>query len=166
MPALTILCIGVAAAGLLAAALHDLAVRTVPNALVAIVLAAGLCLALAQHRLLASLAVMAALALAAGFLWVRGFMGGADAKLLGASGLLIAPANALPMLVAIAVAGGALCFPYLPGRRLFGRPAPRRPPGLLPRLLRCEHWRLRRRGPLPYAVAIAAGALFVLLHGA
>jgi prepilin peptidase CpaA len=34
---------------------------------------------------------------------------------------------------------------------------------LLARALRVEQWRIRRGGPLPYACAIAAGGLFILL---
>ena len=54
----------------------------------------------------------------------------------------------LSLLVAIA---------YLLGRFLLPRPAPRRPRHLLPRIVRVEAWRIRHRGPLPYACAIAAG---------
>jgi prepilin peptidase CpaA len=34
---------------------------------------------------------------------------------------------------------------------------------LLARALRVERWRIHRGGPLPYACAIAAGGLFILL---
>lgn len=160
------LCVVVACAALGAAALHDLAVRTVPNLLVAVLACCGLALAGLQHRLPASLAVAAALFLLAVLLWLRGLLGGADAKLLAACGLLIPPAHVAAMLLATALLGGVLCVPYLPGRHLFARPASGRPAGLLARLLRCERRRLRRRGPLPYAVAIAAATLFVLFQGA
>ncbi len=160
-------CIAVAASGILAiTALHDLAVRTVPNLLIAALAFCGLALAGLQHRFVASLAVAAVLFAAAALLWLRNMLGGADAKLLAACGLLIPPAHVAPMLLATALLGGVLCLPYLPGRRLFARPAPGRPSGVLLRLLRCERWRLRRRGPLPYAVAIAAGTLFAMFQGA
>jgi prepilin peptidase CpaA len=45
------------------------------------------------------------------------------------------------------------------------RPLPGRPPSLAARIIRVERWRLRRGGPLPYAVAIASGAFFVLSLG-
>ncbi len=106
------------------------------------------------------------LLLVAALFWLRGYMGGADSKLLAAAGLLVAPGSVPTMILATALAGGLLCLPYLPGRVLFARPTRGRPSELLRRLLRCEHWRLRRRGPLPYAVAIAAGTLFALLQGA
>ncbi len=151
---------------LTAAALHDLALRTVPNGLVAALAGCAAALAVLQHRLLPSAAVAAVVLAVAALLWLRGHMGGADVKLLAASALLVAPASVPSMLLATVIAGGALCLPYLSGRRLLARPAPGRPADLLPRLLRCERWRLRRRGPLPYAVAIAAGTVFVLLQGA
>jgi prepilin peptidase CpaA len=150
---------------LVIAALHDLAARTVPNWLIAAVTAAGLALCSLQHRPLVSLAIAALLLLIAAALWLRGYLGGADAKLFAASGLLVPPAAVIPMLLATALAGGLLCLPYFLGPRLLSRPKPGRPTRLLARLLRCELWRLRRGGPLPYAVAIAAGTLFAL-HGA
>jgi prepilin peptidase CpaA len=70
------------------------------------------------------------------------------------------------MLLVTAVFGGLLCVPYLPGPILFSRPPPGKPVGMLRRIMRCEHWRLRRRGPLPYAVAIAVGIMFALMQGA
>ena len=55
---------------------------------------------------------------------------------------------------------------YLAMARLVAPPsiAPR-PPGMLRRIRRTELYRVRRRGPLPYASAIAAGTLFILFKG-
>ncbi len=155
-----------AASLLVIAALHDLAVRTVPNLVVGLVVVCGIGLAGMEHRLAAALAVSALLLLLSTILWLRGYMGGADAKLLAATGMLVTPGSIPVMLLTTALVGGLLCLPYLPGRRLFTRPAPGRPRSVPARLLRCERWRLRRGGPLPYAVAIAAGTLFALLRGA
>ncbi len=166
MHAVVQLCTCVAAAALVMAALHDVAVRTVPNAPIIVVVVCSLALATVQHRLLASGIIAALLFLATLVPWLRGYMGGADAKLIAASGLLVPPGSVMGMLLVTSLAGGALCLPYLPGRRLFSRPAAGRPDRLLARIMRCERWRLRRRGPLPYAVAIATGTLFALLHGA
>lgn len=151
-----------ALAGLTAAALHDLAVRTVPDRLSAMIAAGALAQATAQHRLLPSLALLVCLFGLACALWARGWLGGGDAKLLGACAPMFAPSQAPDLLLAIAVAGGFLALPYVPGRRLFRRPAADRPTVLLSRLIRCERWRLFRRGPLPYALAIAAGVFLVL----
>jgi prepilin peptidase CpaA len=69
------------------------------------------------------------------------------------------------MLAWIALAGGLLTVPYLIARHRV--PVPRRSQcaGLAARIARAELWRLRRGGPLPYAVAIAAGTGFVLIQG-
>jgi hypothetical protein len=48
------------------------------------------------------------------------------------------------------------------GPTILPRPTPKRPRGLIGRILRVEAWRIHHRGPLPYACAIAAGTLFVL----
>ncbi len=157
---------GVCSALLVVAALHDLAARTVPNSLIGIIGLGGIGLAVAQHRLLPSIFIAVLLLAIAAVLWLRGYLGGADAKLLGAVSLFVPPVSVALMLGATAIAGGLLCLPYLPGARGFARPPPGRPAQLLARLWRCERWRLRRRGPLPYAVAIAAGTLFVMWQGA
>lgn len=157
------LCIVVAITALIIAALHDLAVRTVPNALTATLGVCAFFLATLQHRLLMSITISLILLLAAFALWLRGYLGGADAKLLAVCTLLVAPGSVLTMLLATALAGGVLCLPYISGRFLLAPPAVARPHHILARLLRCERWRLRRQGPLPYAVAIAAGTLSALL---
>ncbi len=166
MFALAQICLGAAAAMLVIAALHDLAVRTVPNRLIAGLTGCALLLATLQGRLLVSGAVASLLFLVTLGLWVHGYLGGGDAKLLPACALLVAPGNVPVLLLGMALAGGGLCLPYLFGRRLVRAPAPGRPASLPARLLRCERWRLCRRGPLPYAVAIAAGTLYALVRGA
>ena len=155
-------CTVAAAALLIVAALHDVAVRTVPNTIVVVLAIIGLVLAAAQHRLPGSCVAAGLTLVLGGVLWARRLIGGGDAKLLFASAIVIAPWHVPAMLLATALAGGVLSLPYLPGRRLIRRSIAARPTGFVPRLLRCERWRLSRRGPLPYAVAIAAGALFVL----
>ena len=152
---------------LLAAALHDLMSRTVPNRFALAVAAAGLVsqaaqLAAGQGNPLVALPTGVAVFVGAALLWRRGLMGGADVKLLGASALLFPPFLVPSLLAAVAMAGGLLAFVYLVTRRRLARPGPERPPGLLARVVRAERWRLRRGGPLPYAVAIAGGACFVL----
>ena len=89
-------------------------------------------------------------------------MGGGDVKLLGATAILVAPAAAGSFLVAVSLSGGILAIGLPGGPFLLPRPATRRPRHLLPRVLRVEAWRIRHRGPLPYACAIAAGTIFVL----
>ncbi len=115
-----------------------------------------------KGALLASLAVF----LVAALCWRRGWIGGGDVKLLGAAALLVPPFQVPLMVGFVAFAGGLLALPYLATRgRLHVRNSAR-PIGLAARVLRAECWRLRRGGPLPYAVAIAAGVCVTLLQGA
>ena len=92
-------------------------------------------------------------------------MGGGDVKLLGAAALLVPPELVPAMIAATALAGGVLGLLYLVARRRISRPGNAKPAGLMQRAFRAERWRLRRGGPMPYAVAIACGAVFVLSHG-
>jgi prepilin peptidase CpaA len=149
-------------AALLHAAAHDVAARTIPHRTCLALAAAGLGLRLADGTLLPGLlAAFAALGL--GFaLWRAGFWGGGDAKLLAAAALAVPPAAVPGLILATALAGGLLALGYLAGPRLAPAPPPR-PAGFLGRALRAEAWRLRRRGPLPYGVALALGAAFILL---
>ena len=101
----------------------------------------------------------------AALMWRRGWMGGGDVKLHAAAALLV-PANlVLDLIMATAISGSVLSLFYLLARRRMPRPPPGRPPSLLRRIVKVERWRLRRGGPLPYAVAIASGACFVLSLG-
>lgn len=160
--ALTAIALAAAAAALLlAAALHDIAARTVPNWMAASLLPFGLALRLIDATLPGGLLAAFLVLLATYACWRRGWMGGGDVKLLAAAALLVPPASALGFLAAVAISGSILALVYLAARRLVAPPGPRRPAGLLARTLRAERWRIRRRGPLPYACAIAAGFIFV-----
>jgi prepilin peptidase CpaA len=136
---------------LCAAALHDFAVRTVPNLYSVVLFAAGF--------------VAAAIVFLVTFVfWRLRWMGGGDVKLLTAAAIFVAPL-AVPMLVAAtALAGGALALLFIAGGRLAKQPAATRPRAFVSRVLRCEQWRLRRGGPLPYAAAIAVGGVIATLH--
>ena len=152
---------------LVLAAATDIAGRRIPNAVAAVVALLGLARqAPAGGPMLAAglLAAGAVLGLAV-MLWLRGAMGGGDVKLLAAVALLV-PAPQVPaLLLAVALAGGALSLLHLLLRVLLPRAAPGpMPPGLLRRVLRVESWRIRRGAPLPYGVAIAAGAAFALIR--
>jgi prepilin peptidase CpaA len=147
---------------IVASSLHDIAARTIPNALsVAIALLGAVARLL--HGEIAS-GMIAALLLfgVAVFCWRRGWLGGGDVKLLGAAALALPPASVLTFVAAVAIAGGLLAMVYLAARPFMPVPAPLRPVGLLARALRVECWRIRRSGPLPYACAIAAGFVFVV----
>lgn len=159
-----IVLLAVPAAGLLGyAALHDLAVRTVPNWLPAALLLLGICARLLDHDLFSGL-IVAAIAFALLFcIWVTGAMGGGDVKLWAAAVLLVPPGwqPQFAFFVDVVLAGGLLAMLYLALSLVVPRPRAVRGGrgGQLRRFLRVEQWRIGRRGPLPYACAIAAGAI-------
>jgi prepilin peptidase CpaA len=94
----------------------------------------------------------------------RGLLGGGDVKLAGALAVALPPAAVWDLVVATTLAGGALGIGYIVAARSLSVPARAVPAGLFHRVLRVEARRIRRRGPLPYAVAIAAGGALVLLQ--
>jgi prepilin peptidase CpaA len=147
---------------LVLAAVSDIATRTVPN-WVPLTLAV-LCAAVASFdlRLAWGLGFGLTVFLCALGCWWCGWMGGADVKLLGATTIVVAPTVCGTFLLAVSLSGGILATVYLAGRFVLPRPATLRPNRLFRRILRIEAWRIRHRGPLPYACAIAAGTMFVL----
>lgn len=106
----------------------------------------GLQLAMWQNLLLAGLV------LAAGtFLFARGWMGGGDVKLLAACALWLDLASGWKMLVAVAIAGGIETLLIL----------------IMRKLPWAEQWGtkltiFRRRGGIPYGIAIACGMMLVV----
>ncbi|MFN3590776.1 MAG: prepilin peptidase [Thermaurantiacus sp.] len=155
-----------AAVLLVIAAVHDVVSRMVPDYTAFGIALAGAAIHLLSGGILWHLAV-AAIVLGVGLLlfWLR-VMGGGDVKLLAAVALLLPPADVPLAIAAIAIAGGVLALAFLALRPQFrGRkvvPAGRAA-SLYRRALAAEAWRIRRGGPLPYAVAIAAGTLFTML---
>lgn len=148
---------------LLTAAVHDVIARTAPDWTAAGLLLCGLGLRLLHGNVLLGLALGALVFLLAAFSWRRGWMGGGDVKLLTGAAVFVPPAELLTYILAVALSGGVLALLYLAARRLVPAPSPVRPRSLLRRALRAERWRIRRGGPLPYACAIAAAGLIVLL---
>ncbi|MGH7070320.1 MAG: A24 family peptidase, partial [Acetobacteraceae bacterium] len=166
---------------LLAAAATDIAFRRVPNAISLMLAVAGIGLRAEAGSLLGGLFAAAIVFAMAAFCWRRGWLGGGDVKLLAAATLTLPPLLTPSFLLAVALAGGALAILYLAlsvmltrrGARTHVSPFPgmppeglRRPDGILrfvSRLVSVERWRIRQRTSLPYAAAIAAGALFVLI---
>jgi len=150
---------------LLYAALHDLAVRTVPNWLPLTLAAIGCCARLVDHSLLNGLFIAGGTFAVLFILWVFGAMGGGDVKLWAATVLLIPPLlqPELQFFLRVVVFGGILAVLYLIMSPLIRKPAASRSGGMLRRVLRTEAWRIGRRAPLPYACAIAGGAILTLL---
>ena len=159
-----------AGALLIYAALHDLAARTVPNWLSGGVLALGVGLRLLDHDLPAGLAVAAGTFAVLFAAWAAGLVGGGDVKLWAATALLIPPLPRpeLNFFLDVVVLGGLLAAIYLALRLFVRKPralaAGRGHAGAFgARVLRAEAWRISRGAPLPYACAIAAGALLAVL---
>jgi prepilin peptidase CpaA len=154
-----------AAVLLVYAALHDIAARTVPNWLPLCLLVLGCGARLTDHSLLAGAAVALVTFVVLFGLWLGGAMGGGDVKLWAATVSLIPPLlqPELGFLFRVLLLGGALAILYLLLRLCVPRPRVSRQGGLLRRIVRAEAWRIGRRAPLPYACAIAGGALATLL---
>jgi prepilin peptidase CpaA len=153
----------IAIAGLLLlAAARDLMTRTVPNWIPVSLTVFSIASAAANFRLLWGLGFGLTIFLVCIICWQRGWMGGADVKLLGGAAVVVAPSDTETFLLAVTLCGGVLALAYLAGRFVLPRPAAKRPRRLLARVLRVEAWRIRHHGPLPYACAIAVGTLFVL----
>ncbi len=159
---------------LLVAGASDFATRRVPNGVSATLAGIGVVLHLSSGDLAAALGAAFAVFLLGVLCWRRGWLGGGDVKLLAATALLVAPWRVPGLLAAIALAGGVLALAYLllrfvltmsrrhrPGELRLGEHATRT--ATLSRIIRIEHWRIRRGAPLPYASAICVGASFMLL---
>jgi prepilin peptidase CpaA len=156
---------------LLLAALHDVVSRTVPNWMSGVIACCGVAAACAGDRLLISLGLGLAIFAVAAICWRRGWMGGADVKLLGAIAIVLPPGMVSLFAIAMSAGGAAHAVIYLLARRMVTPPPPlpahdQRRRSLLERALRAERWRISRGGPLPYACAIAFGFVVVVLNGA
>ena len=157
----------VAALLLAAAAMHDVALRIIPNAIPAALLGVGLLLRLVDGGIVSGVALAVAVFAAAVFCWRRGWMGGGDVKLLAATALVVPPFEVGSFLVLTAQVGGVLALLYLVLSRTVRLPPPGRPAAggrnVLFRILRAERWRICRGAPVPYGFAIAAGGITFLL---
>lgn len=142
------------------AALHDVAVRTVPNTAALLLLGLGIVLRLLDGGIGASALACFAVFAVTFIFWRLGWMGGGDLKLLTASAMFVPAAQVPAMIIVTTLAGGVLSILFLTGSLVAPKPRAGKPAGFLSRVFRAELWRLRRRGPLPYATAIAAGTLY------
>jgi len=140
---------------LAAAAASDAVRYQIPNGLCLgvagafVLYAPALPLAAVAAHVATGLGVLALVA--AGF--ALGLMGGGDAKLLAAVALWLGWRTLLPFLLVMALAGGVLGLALLAARRMAPEPVP---PG--------RWWSrlLSRQSGVPYGVAIAAAAFFML----
>ena len=162
----TSLLLGLAVLLLVVASLRDLATRIVPNSFPLGLALVGIAESVLAGRLLPAL-LAGALVFALAFLcWQMRWIGGADVKMMGAAAILVPPTACANFVLATGVAGGVLGLVYLLARRLIAAPTPTgtavRQGSLLARAWRAERWRIHRGCPLPYACAIACGALLML----
>lgn len=149
----------------------DVRERRVPNLLV-VAIVALYALAAASSALaptpLADLAVAAAFLGVGVALWMPGWLGGGDAKLLAALGLWAGPAHALDLAFAITVAGGLFAAVLLLVDRVVrwrcALPVPTPIAGAAERPSGNGETApaVAARPTLPYAVAIATGAMVAL----
>ncbi|HVL79025.1 MAG TPA: prepilin peptidase [Sphingomicrobium sp.] len=105
-----------------------------------------------QASLWENAAVFAGTLVVGTFLFARGTLGGGDVKLLAATSLWFDFGGALRLLICVALAGGLLALLVL-ALRLIGWSDRAREKILI----------LRRKGGIPYGVAIAAGAAAAVL---
>jgi len=158
--AVTLSSIGV----LLVAAWQDIATRRVANGLAIVLAVLGIAERVATGSLLSGLLAGAIVFVLAALCWRRGWLGGADVKLLAAAAIIVPPYQLPTFLGAVGITGALLALLYLTIRFICPAPAQSRSHRLLARAWRAERWRIRRGGPLPYVCAIAGGFLFVVLQ--
>ena len=151
---------------LIAAAWCDVATRTIPNTIGLLLVATGTIARILEGPAALALSVADALLLFVLLLvaFSRGLIGGGDVKIMSALAVGLSPLDCYRFVVATAIAGGILGIAYLLLSLQAAGPHDQRRKSLLGRVSAVESWRIRRRGPLPYGVAIAAGGAFVLLH--
>ncbi len=159
----TVLVLAVTALVLLVlAAVHDAATRTVPNWIAAALASLGIAIRILDGQALPGFAAAGLILCGCVLAWLGGWLGGGDAKLAAAFALVAPPGQVAAFVLATTLAGGVLALLYIALRRIVPPPTPGRRLGMLPRCLKAEAWRISRGGPLPYAVAIAAGGFYVL----
>ena len=170
----TIFVTGIAAL-LVMAAWNDIATRLVRDTIPIGISAFGILLRLETGALPALYSLSLALVVFVLLLGLasRGWLGGGDVKLTAALTLALPPSAIWDFITVTTVCGGILALPYITMARVQPfAPALARAwydgrgqasASLLSRVVRAESRRLRQGGPLPYAVAIAAGGIMTLL---
>jgi prepilin peptidase CpaA len=156
--------LGVAATLLLAAAWRDIASRQIPNSLCCAMAAAGVSSRLLDGPEALAVSCLGAFVLFASLIvaWRFALIGGGDVKLLAAVACGLPPHSVIDLLTLTAMSGGALAIIHLLMRRLPRPTAPSAGASVLWRVCAVERWRVLRRAPLPYGVAIACGGLWTM----
>ena len=153
------------------AAWRDVITRTIPDAvsILLVVIGCGTRLVQGWQPLGTSVFIALAIFILLLPLCSRGLLGGADLKLLAALAVGLSPQASLLLVADVTMVGGVLAVLYLVLDKVLlavgTRTQPRgRESSLLPRIVNVEFWRIRRRSPLPYGIAIAIGAAFAVLN--
>src|ERR1051326_7682335 len=102
----------------LRAAWHDVVSRTVPNWMPVSIACFGIVAAFADHRLMISPLFGVAVFLIAAVCWRRGWMGGADVKLLGAIAIVLPPGLVSMFAIAMSAGGAVHAIIYILARHL------------------------------------------------
>jgi prepilin peptidase CpaA len=156
---------------LIAAAWRDVATRTIPDTISLLLAVTGGLARVVEGSSALAFSAATALLLFVPLLiaFSRGVIGGGDVKLMTALAVGLAPLDCYRFVIATALVGGLLGISYLllsrllPSSSLQGLCQTKRT-SFLGRVAAVEFWRIRRRGPLPYGVAIAAAGAFILFH--
>jgi len=149
---------------LLLAAWRDVATRTIPDTISLLVLVFGTLLRSQEGPSALALSAGASLALFTVLLiaFSRRLIGGGDVKIMTALAVGLSPLDCYRFVIATTIAGACVAIAYLVlSRTVTGLRTGRT--SLLGRVAAIESWRIRRCGPIPYGVAIAAGGASVLL---
>lgn len=149
---------------LLHVATMDVATRLIRNEIcLALVLLGIIGQLAAPMQLVESAIVTGILFLLLLAIYVQGWMGGGDVKLLAALAIGLPLTGVIQLLTVTALAGGVLAMLHLMMRQL---PNPRLAPAgssFARRVYAVERWRHLRQAPLPYGVAIAFGGIWTIL---
>ena len=170
LPALSIVYVGAVACLLCAAAWQDVLTRTIADRISVALLVLGIAFRLCEGWAPMGVSLLVALTLFVVLLPLcsGGILGGADLKLIVGLAAGLSPQATLQLLLAVTMAGGFVAAFYLLMRAVLGRRPEQhradRPLTRAGRIAAIEFWRIRRRAPLPYGVAIALGAAVVVLQ--
>lgn len=160
----------------LPAAWIDFRQRRIPNELCL----AGILLGVMYHLLTAGLSgagfslLSFLLAFAAGFpLWLLGWMGAGDVKLVAAVGAIVGMKLVLPVLAGVAIAGGAVALVYLVALRLQDEPlyvivasslaSPKAGDQQPQKNMEGVPVPVKKKG-IPYAIPVALGSLAAIVY--
>ena len=151
---------------LMLGAWRDITTRTIPDTVGLLLVAIGGVIRTFEGSVAIMLSLGSSLALFVLLMiaYSRHAIGGGDVKIMTAFSVGLSPLASYQFVVATAVAGGLLAAVYFALSYMPGRAYRSERMSSLGRVLTIEAWRIRRRKPLPYGVAIAAGGIFILFH--